>query len=269
MAYPEAAAERVLDDLCIRDLKDLMLLDEIAYARGATVVDRELRGMEARITIAGHRAVIAISDLIGNSRRRRYSVAHELGHFEMHRGGSSLSLCTGSDISDTAVNVSKSREQEANVFAAALLMPIRFFLPFCQKDKPTLDVVSTLANTFNTSFTATGLRYTQFSDEAVALVFSEAGRIKWFKASKSFEELNLFVPRGERLDQQALASYFFRGQSIPSLPKSVAASAWIDSEYCRPGARIMEHSKALYDYKAVLTLLWVDDDILDDDYFDQ
>lgn len=269
MAYPDAVADRVLHELGIRDPKDLLLLEQIAFARGATVVDRTLRGMEARITILGKRAVISISDAVRNASRRRYSIAHELGHFEMHRIGSSLSLCTERDIIDSGTKISKCREQEANAFAASLLMPKQFFAPMCYNVDPTLDAVSELARIYSTSLTATGIRYTQFTREAAVLVFSQAGAVKWFSGSDAFNSLELFLPQGERLDKGMLASLYFRDYSVSAKPRHVPASAWLDSKQCRIGAKILEHSRPMHEHNGVLTMLWIDDDILDDDYYDQ
>ena len=269
MAYPDGVAERVLDELGIRDPKDLLLLEEIAYVRGATVVDRPLRGMEARITIIGKRAVISVSDTVRSVSRRRYSIAHELGHFEMHRSESSLSLCTEKDIGDEAAEISKGREQEANAFAASLLMPRRFFKPLCQASEPSIDAIADLARVFSTSLTATGIRYTQFTKEAAVLVFSQAGVVRWFKGSGAFDDLELYIPVGERLEKGTLAFSCYHTGTVSRAPKRVAASAWVDSASCRPGAKILEHSTPILGNDGVLTMLWIDDDILDEDYYDQ
>lgn len=53
--------------------------------------------------------------------RRRFTIAHEIGHFVLHAGRSqaaATSYCRGSDLER-----SDSAEGEANRFAAALLMP--------------------------------------------------------------------------------------------------------------------------------------------------
>ncbi|MFN8469036.1 MAG: ImmA/IrrE family metallo-endopeptidase [Caldilineaceae bacterium] len=228
-----------------------------------------MRGSEARITILGKRAVISISDAVRNTSRRRFSIAHELGHLEMHRSGSSLAMCTEGDISESGTNVSKGREREANIFAASLLMPRRFFAPMCYNREPTLDAISDLAKAFRTSFTATGIRYMQYAQEAAALLYSKDGVIRWRNSSSAFDSLELYIPVGERLDQGTLASLYLRNGTIPSGPKHVLASTWIESSHCKKGAKILEHSRYMPGLNGIVTVLWVDDDILDEDYYDQ
>ena len=161
---------------------------------GSTFVrEKAIRGAEARLTMAGRRAIITLSSTVTNPQRKRFSIAHELGHLEMHRTVSSLSLCTKGDLDDWQSNQSVgNREQEADRFAAALLMPQRFFAQVCRDGDPSLDLVQGLAHQFDTSLTATALRYTEFCDEAIAVAFSQNGFVTWFRRSKEFEAISEF-----------------------------------------------------------------------------
>ena len=262
-------AERVLDELGIRDPKDLRLLEQIAYARKALVVDQDLRGMEARLTLVKDRALIAISTKIANPQRRRFSIAHELGHLELHPKVSSYSLCTQADINEDSVKAQgKQREQEANSFASSFLLPTRFFSPKCQRDDPSLKLISQLADEFDTSLTATGLRFTQFCDEPIALVYSQDNVIRWFRGSLSFTELELFIDVKGRLDPTTLAGLFFEQGQIQLKARRLPISAWIEPGRHRNDATILEHSYAIPSQRGVLTLLWVDEEIGGDDYYD-
>jgi Zn-dependent peptidase ImmA (M78 family) len=134
MADPVAAAERVLNEVGITRIEDLALLELIAWERGALVRSTSRTRAEARIAMAGERAIITVSTTVRDSQRRQFSVAHELRHLEMHRPQGGFALGVSEDIDDwqpqrTDVN----REQEANRFAAALLLPERFFEPLCRK----------------------------------------------------------------------------------------------------------------------------------------
>jgi hypothetical protein len=126
-----------------------------------------------------------------------------------HRGRPCL--CASADIDDwPSQRADASREQEANQFAAALLLPERFFKPLCQKKEPSLDLMADLADSFDVSLTATALRYLQFCNEACAVVFSRDGIIQWFRGSKYFDELRVFIPVARRLIDQALPPHFSR-----------------------------------------------------------
>jgi hypothetical protein len=214
-------------------------LEEIAFARGALVDDKKLVGMEARLTMMGDRAVIAISTQINNRQRRRFSIAHELGHLEPHPKVTSYTLCTQADIQEGgAREQGVDRESEANLFASALLLPRRFFAALCQQEEPSLEVVSQLAQQFDTSLTATGIRYVQFSDEPVAWVFSQDGQVRWFRSSPAFAELHLYIDVRGKLDPSTVASKYFRDGSVPSRQRRLPIASWIEPGQYRQDATI-------------------------------
>jgi hypothetical protein len=267
MADPVAAAERVLNEVGIIRVEDLSLLELIAWERGALVRSTYLTGAEARIAMAGERAVITVSTTVRDPRRRRFSVAHELGHLEMHRTEGGLALCASADIDDwQSPRADAVREQEANQFAAALLLPERFFRPLCRKREPSLDLIAELADRFDVSLTATALRYLQFCNEACAVVFSRDGTVKWFRGSKYFDELRVFIPVARRLDGSSLAASFFQDDTLLATRTRVYASTWFAPGRYNRDATIYEQSWSMPSHNAVLTLLWVADDIEEDDY---
>lgn len=274
MSYPIAAAERVLDELAISSIDDLLLLEEMAWARGALVRYKNLSGAEARLMAVGKPAIITISLSINDPHRQRFSIAHELGHLEMHRHKLSLNMCTTEQINSMCFKKPSygnldDTEHEANLFASELLLPKRFFAPLCSDRDPSFDLIASLANGFNTSLTATALRYVCMSAEPVAVVYSEGNRIQWFQGSKCFEEiqeeLHFFIDVRSQLDVSThAASYFRKGLIRPGI-RQVRASAWFTTGDYFETATVKEHSIALPSYDAVLSLLWIDDE-LDEDY---
>jgi IrrE N-terminal-like domain len=60
-------------------------LDAIAWIKGAVVNYRPMDGCEARIVGTTRRAVISVNSL-SMPERRRFSLAHEIGHWHHHRG---------------------------------------------------------------------------------------------------------------------------------------------------------------------------------------
>jgi hypothetical protein len=265
---PAYYAERVLEILRISAPTDLMLLDAIAYERGAVVRYKSIDGAEARITIAGRRAIITVSTKVGDPRRRRFSVAHELGHFEMHRRQSPLNICTTADMETSMRQAGQQRELDASSFAAALLMPERFFLGLGDGRDPSLRVIQEVADVFSVSLTAAGRRYVELSAEPCAFVYTQDGIVRWFQGSKDFHDLGLFVDVKAKVDPNSLAGLYFRGVTIPERPHRVPAGAWLRKDRFHRQATVLEHSMALPNYRAVLTLLHVDEDPFEEDWLD-
>jgi Zn-dependent peptidase ImmA (M78 family) len=270
MSLPNLAAEQILNKLKITSPEDLQFLESIAWERGATVIDKPLSGSEARLVVVDNRAIITVSTSIKNSRRRRFGIAHELGHLELHRRHSNVTLCASQDLNDwleQRSNCKSSVEQQANEFAAALLLPKRFVEPVCKNQNPSFEIVTEIAETFNVSLTATAIRYLAFCEEACAVVFSQNGYIQWFRGSEEFKNTEVFVAVRSKLDPSSQAASFFRGRTIRSDFKQVKASTWFKPGRYRDDATILEQSLAMPNYGAVLTMLWIDDDIEDDDEF--
>jgi hypothetical protein len=148
MLAPSRYAERVLDELSIDQIDDLHHLSEIAWARGALVDERDLGGAEARLSTLGRGAVICVSSRIQDTRRRRFAIAHELGHYEM-RHRLSVAGCGADDLEYWAHGAGqKEMEYQSNQFAAELLLPRRFAAQYCVVDNPSLDCVSDIAERF-------------------------------------------------------------------------------------------------------------------------
>jgi Zn-dependent peptidase ImmA (M78 family) len=262
---------RVLDELHIRDAKDLRLLDFIALRRGVTVRTAPLTGAEARLATYGNEAVITISSAVTDLRRQRFGTAHELGHWEQHRFLAEQFFCRSSDIDNEALRLQlqpdRQREWEANEFAGQLLLPERFLAPLCRDRDPSLELVKDLAKCFEVSLTATALRCVGYCPGPTVVVFSQNACIKWFRGNRAFEDMGVFIDVGGELSSGSLADRFFRGYSVPEAAKRVKASAWFAPDRYRPDTPIWEQSLQMPSYSAVLTLLWVEENIEDEDDF--
>jgi len=96
--------------------------------------------------------------------RRRFTIGHELGHWVMHRAGQDSLFCRRTSVDEAPSHPARDIEEEASVFAAALLMPRWLFVrehASCGGDVPTL------CATFGTSIAATERR--------IATLFGEGG----------------------------------------------------------------------------------------------
>ena len=72
---------------------------------------------------------VAVVNKNQSNNRRRFSLAHELGHFVLHRDGSVLEATVSIDSPPTVEpdrETSSVAEREANLFAGELLVPVAF-----------------------------------------------------------------------------------------------------------------------------------------------
>lgn len=117
-----------------------------------------------------------------NSSRARFTLAHELGHYfiDEHRNqlisgkephASQCGMFDGADCIE---------EQEADFFAANLIMPPSRFIPAARGLGSPLETILTLANTFDASLTATALQYiNHVSDRCLVVRWTVEGSHAW------------------------------------------------------------------------------------------
>ncbi|MBS0411142.1 MAG: ImmA/IrrE family metallo-endopeptidase, partial [Proteobacteria bacterium] len=163
-------------------------LEAIAYCAGAEVRRRKLDTCEARIVGFGDQAIITVNRT-SYGPRLRFSIGHELGHWEHHRGRSFV--CRREDIGATAWDTQATLkgpldpERVADAYAADLLMPEYLFLPRAARTKrPNFQFIDELAAEFETSRLATAIRMVDAGTHPLMLVCHAPGKRAWFRRGK-------------------------------------------------------------------------------------
>jgi IrrE N-terminal-like domain len=124
--------------------------------------------------------------------RRRFTVAHEFGHYLMHRP----LFPNGLECSEEAVTFRNGDELEveADTFAAYLLMPLDDFRRQIPADAdPNLDDLSAAAERYGVSLIACVLRWLEYTTRRSMLVISRDGFILWARPSKAAFKSGLFI----------------------------------------------------------------------------
>jgi hypothetical protein len=120
--------------------------------------------------------------------RRAFTIGHELGHFLLHRQMIETDDKFGFGIycDETSVvrRAGVGLEEEADGFAAALLMPLHDFrLQLSAKTRPDFEVLSRLAQRYGVSLTAAVLRWLEYTETRAMVVVSNEGFAHWAKSS--------------------------------------------------------------------------------------
>jgi Zn-dependent peptidase ImmA (M78 family) len=250
---PAAYAIALLDRLGISDVPRV---PDIVTKLGIEIEERDIDSFDgALVRIKGSAVgVIALRRSIPEAGRKNFTVAHEIGHLILP-GHDESTVCRTEQVESWARGLSV-RELEANQFAAELLMPTTVVIKVIGTPEPSLATCEALASTFGTSLTAASYKFADVTSHRCALIWSSAGQVKWFKGSAEF---GAWVRIRERLDSRTFAHDAFAGSALPNRPEPVPADAWLDGSFDRD-ARVLEQSRAMPNYNAVLTLLWLKDD---------
>lgn len=264
MSFPEAIANRVLDKLRIVSPSDLLMLEKIAWARHALVVYEPLQGSEARLlSIPGKQSIITISSNESYRPRQRFSIAHELGHLELHRKKLHLISCDSRSITPFR-NSEPDFELQANQFASHLLLPSRFLNRIYKNQDISFDAIDETATQFEVSLTAAGSRYMSFVDEPLAFVISRKGRIIRFVPSNLFSDSDLFIKVSEDIESETIADKLARGQTVRPGWYNVPAKSWLRGDSFIKNAEVKEWSFFSPQLDLTLSLIWIYDDIYDE-----
>ena len=258
----EKEASRLLALWRIKHPEDINV-ELIAKLCGAKVRDCTFSGAEARLVRVGTKAIISISDAVREVSRRRFDIAHEIGHLRLHLESNAYKICSADDMAVFGFEKSglAQKEIEANAFAAELLLPKQMLTSRIVGQKPSLRLIEELAHTFSTSLSATARRYVSCCDERCAVVFSQEGQIKSFAASDDF---GFWIPVNQQLSEYSLAFEYFKGNTLPDRAETIDAEAWLEGKFV-DDAVIREHSKVLGSYGIVLSLLWIEAAIDEDE----
>lgn len=160
----------------------------------------------------------AIMYNVGQSEgRRAYTIGHEFGHFVLHRDlietDPSYDLAIYCDEEAVTQRDGLGIEQEADAFAAALLMPLHDFrsqLP--ARARPDFEKLGQLATRYGVSLTAAVLRWLEYTETRAMLVVSNEGFAHWAKPSKAALRSGRYIrTKNEVYELPALATAVTRG----------------------------------------------------------
>jgi Zn-dependent peptidase ImmA (M78 family) len=251
------AAQQLLSSLRVASPSEIDL-EMLAYAAGRlTIEEGGLETSEGRLVATPNKGgSIRVKAGLGSG-RKRFTIAHEIGHFVLHPLIEHDRQHTRKDFT---IWHDASEETEANIFAAELLMPEFLFKPRSRVSSPSLALIDKIAEDFGASVMATIFQYIHYTNEQVALVVSERERILWTKKAKDFwPRIQTKRIHGHSGAGEILAGKYSETKRMVPSP----AYAWLDSFKEDSKRDIMEDSRLVEYYGQTLSLLWLKDDLND------
>ena len=229
-------------------------VEAIATYCGAHVEYKALHSCAARIVGYKDEAIISV-DSKSSIQRRRFSVAHELGHWMRDRGTPFLN-CKASHFN---LWTGRNPEVLANEFAADLLMPKEMFQIATRNLKPTFESLGIICDAFQTSLSATAIRMVEYGPLPSMTVLSskKTGERIRFQRSSDLPS-NLFPLNTLHEDSQAME--IVCGRSFHGKPIEIGADAWCN-HYEAKYFQVVEQSISPAD-GTILSLIWFRDEKL-------
>ncbi len=276
LAVAEGTAEKVLRDLGIVTLP----IDPVAIASAKEIAVEAAppgtTGFSGMLAQWDTNFGIMYSTHIASEGFQRFSIAHELGHYFLPEHVEQL-LANGPHQSHAGFGSRDPYEQEADFFAAALLMPRPLLKPILNRNDDGLEAIRAIAHVCNTSLTASAVRYAQAGRSAVAVVVSTDGVIDFCLFSDAMKDAKVrWLKAGSPVPQGTATAKFGTDSSNVSAARSVSERVdlvdWFD---CPVSHVVSEEVIGLGGYGKTLTVLHsskltaqadgLDDDEDDDD----
>lgn len=192
------------------------------------------------------------------TKRARFTFAHELGHYyiDAHRNALKSGMAPPHS-SFTNFSSEIKVEREADYFASCLLLPESRLKADCFRRKFHFRILEELSEKYQTSLTATALRFSQIGNHPIMVVCSQPNRIKWYWYSNDFPFKALRHGKAKVPEDTTVGESFIKQRKFNSTQQVFAmdwfANVW-DSDINR---KFYEHCIYRVD-GSVLSVIWED-----------
>lgn len=207
---------------------------------------------------------------IDNEGFKRFSVAHEIGHYRLPGHVDAIVDARGQHFSRAGFRSTDRYEQEADHFASALLMPTTLFSAAARRAGDGMNAVETLKAQCEASLEATAIRYAQTSRDPVAVIRSQGGFIDYAFMSeplKEFPDLD-WIRKGTPLPEGSVTAGFNQNNDNILRARRVDGESLLQDWFNGPHRQeIVEEVVGLGSYGKTITVLseMVSPDELDDE----
>jgi hypothetical protein len=185
--------------------------------------------------------------------RQRFTIAHELGHFVLHRHRQQDFHCDKESVYSGHETLRRI-EREADDFAGNLLMPGDWLRAWTSNRRIDLHLLSTIARRFQVSFEALCIRFIKYTSQRAILVYWDNGYVKYEWRSRNAAKTRARIRRTAD-PQEPLPGTLAADASVAQEWNGIEMSAaiWCPEEAPHMKLREFKHSYGAKD--RVLTLL--------------
>jgi len=252
----EAKAREIIQKLGITLPNEIDVV-KIAALRKIRVKERSLNGCDGMMVRKDNRAIISVRETIPNIKKKRFVIAHELGHVLLHPHIKQSDIFSLSKFEQMQYRNSHS-EMEANYFAAELLMPSHLFIDALNQVEPSFSEIKRLANIFNTTLSATAIQFVKYSREPCAFIISKNLGKPWFYTAEGFE---FWIEMRDTVHAYSVTADTINHGKKNGRANDVPAGVWFRGYSDSGKDYITEESIILGNSGIAYTLLWVHDAI--------
>lgn len=253
MSRGKKIAEQIIDKYCIKNHRDLNL-EEIANAESLIIEESNISGSLGKIIFNEDYGLILVNKSINNEGLKRFTIAHEIGHYLISKYSSeNKHSWTIDSFGDYTSNM--KYETEADHFAAELLMHKPWFSKFIKNTPVCIDLIKNIAAEFRVSLTAAAIRYAKIGQYPVAVILSKNNLVQWSVIGSYFP--CQYLSEKTKVPEDSIAYDYFKETDTTSEENLIKAVSWFKNDFrAKASTYFYEQCIDLQYDKSVLTILW-------------
>jgi len=259
MSRAIAAVKGVYDGCGITDPLQLPI-EVIINSKNILIKEEDIDGADGRILMKENSGIITLNSRIDFYPKKRFVLAHELGHFELHRH-----LKKGFNDNDETLNHSEqpyfSKEEiEANEFASEFLMPTSVFRRECNQKVFNHKVIEHLAQRFQVSKTAAILKFAKKDNgnHPIFIVCCQNNKMKWFKKSDDWWYYSLFKKGSPPPTSSVAHEVFKKGIAYygEEATQQIWKSDWFEMKEDEQDSKFYEYCLFVPSLNYMISVIW-------------
>ncbi|MFZ6048080.1 ImmA/IrrE family metallo-endopeptidase [Pseudomonas sp. CR3202] len=207
----------------------------------------------------GDKWIIGLNENMDSLGRIRFTIAHEFGHYLLHRQRQDNFNCTHEDMHTWDSQV-RAIEAEADTFASYLLMPFDDYRKQIDGQKLSIDLLRHCADRYGVSLTAAALKWREIAPGRVIVVAAKDGFLDWSCSNeRAFRSGAFFATTKQTIEVPAKSLLNNAIRSPNGQTGTIQASHWLAREH--PDVDLEEHAFVIEgkDYSYTLGVLVLPD----------
>lgn len=222
------------------------------------VQGEDLDGFEGMLAANKARSkwLIVYNSAVRSEGRKRFTIAHEFGHYILHRHDRDRFECGNDDI-ETGGGNERDIESDADKFASTLLMPLDDFRKQVDGQPVSFDLLGHCADRYGVSLTAAALRWTEIAEKRAVLVASRDDHLLWSMSNEAALRSGAYFATRKNtieLPRDALA-HSNNLLDAGAQTQSTRAQTWFPREPASMPLTEMTRVAGQYDYSLTLLLM--------------
>ena len=207
-------------------------IEDILYSRGIDMIlSKRIEGSEARISFKNNKAIVTVNSEIRYPKKRNFVLAHELGHYELHRNSLKTIHIDNSDSLSSWFSGGE-HEIEANAFASELLMPEESFQLLFKDSLFSIELINKISEHYQASLTSVLLQYLNYGKIPICMIYSKDAKVIWSNAAEDY--ILKYIPNGISVPTNSVAGEFYFEQITYDEPEEIEAAAWYSNDFMYP-----------------------------------